>query len=229
MTSWVRLSSARPKNAFQSPRRRPAPSGARRSPIRRSWLVGGRAARRIRRASVRTRAASASHQASWPVARRHVGVRRSRSPPGPRAATQPLGEAQPHAVALALTRARRVDESLDAEVLPLGVRRHEVPEPPARLPRNRRPRTCGRPPSALVIAARHALLAPFLVDQRRLAALLAEIADRPGAARAPPAPPAGVPSARCAPRAPARARPAARAPSRARSRSADRRRSARAG
>src|SRR5580765_5610015 len=38
-------------------------------------------------------------------------------------------------------------------------------------------------PSALVIAARHALLAPFLVDQRGLAALLAQIADRPGHGR----------------------------------------------
>src|SRR5262249_18917717 len=68
----------------------------------------------------------------------------------------------------------------------------------APLPRSRRPRTYRDPSrplapssgprrSALVVAARDALLAPFLVDQRGLAALLAEVADGPEGGRTPAA------------------------------------------
>src|SRR5260370_24417930 len=93
----------------------------------------------------------------------------------------------PHAQSVAppLTRALRVEHAFRAEILPLGVGRREVLEPPRDLvivtPAEHAssiPRAgLSREMLAFVEAARQTLLAAFFVHQGRLPALLAEVAD----------------------------------------------------
>src|SRR5262245_41873237 len=113
-------------------------------------------------------------------------------------------EPQARAVRLSFPMVVIVERDFDARIDPLGVSGQEVQEPArhlairaarehagilaSRAVRSSRPigarGTAARPPSginglesALVEAARQALLAAFLVHERRLAALLAEVAD----------------------------------------------------
>src|SRR5206468_3579256 len=94
-----------------------------------------------------------------------------------------LSDPHAQAVALALAGALRVEGALRAEILPLGVGGREVFEPPRDLvivTAAEHARIL-----AFVEATRQALLAAFLVHERRLPALLAEVAETPARRRGP--------------------------------------------
>src|SRR5437660_8548186 len=168
MTRRVVLSSARTKNAFQSP------GATQRGPRRATLTLSG---------SSLTRRPGGHGVANEPAHPLGEGLA-----PGQAAATlshfrvgeldlgrEPIADPDAKPIGLALARAHTIEQHFRMQVLALGVGLREIPEPARHLIVV----TAAEQglPLTLVEAAGQTLLAPFLVDEGRLSALLAEIAD----------------------------------------------------
>src|SRR5438552_13419909 len=168
MTRRVVLSSARTKNAFQSP------GATQRGPRRATLTLGG---------SSLTRRPGGHGVANEPAHPLGEGLA-----PGQAAATlshfrvgqldlgrEPIADPDAKPIGLALALALTTEQHFRMQVLALGVGLREVPEPARHLI------VVTAAEQGLLLtfveAAGQTLLAPFLVDEGRLSALLAEIAD----------------------------------------------------
>src|SRR5439155_19183761 len=121
MTSWVVLSSARPKNALQSP-------GAGQRGVRRPAGTGLGGSQRTGAHSLADEAAHAVGESLAPrqaaAVGRHLGERELDL------GREALSDPHAQTIAPSFTRALHVEHALRTEVLTLGVGRREVREPP---------------------------------------------------------------------------------------------------